>query len=150
MTLSDLVPFLPAFTIGTITVGYATYRLNQVTARRGRLIAAWGGFTQSVHYYAVELLLRADEPALVSDSGTRRLAMMTLNALEAIARQSGASRRDWEMVLSPEDHGRLSTLLARCKGLIEVAGEFPYDSATLFPQRTKAFAALRKVFRVVR
>ncbi len=149
---SDVVPFLPVLTIGTFTVGYATYRLNQVNARRGRLIAAWDGFTRSAHYSAVELLLRADRSALLSDCETRHLAMVTLNALEAIARQAGASRHDWEMMLSPEDHGRLATLLARCKGLIEVAGsgEFPSNGAVQFPARGKAFAGLRKAFRVAR
>lgn len=152
ITFSDFVPFLPALTLGTLAVGYATYRLNQVTARRGRLISAWDVFSRSVHYSAIELLLRTDGSALQFDYETRQLAVVTLNALEVIARQAGASRHDWEMVLSPEDHGRLTTLLTHCKGLIELAGigQFPPDGTARPPARGKAFATLRRVFRVAR
>lgn len=113
IALLEVTPFLPALTIGTIAVSYVTFRLNQLTARRSRLIAAWDAFIKSPNHCAIELLLRADEAAWASDRATQTLAVSTLAALETIAKQSEATCADWALVLPADEHAQVHRLVQR-------------------------------------
>lgn len=149
MTLiSDVTELLPALPIATLMIAWATYRLNQVTARRARLLSAWDNFTRSVHYAAIELLIRADASSLLADREASRLTVATLQALETIVRQTGAVRQDWKMVLLPEDHRRIFTLITRYTSLIGIRAQknaYSGESDSVFGG-VEEFAVLRKSF----